>query len=35
MTSTFPRIDAPGMHRGIGALFAAGALECQAVLLVS
>lgn len=35
MTSTFPRSNAPGMHWGIGALFAAGALECQPVLLVS
>jgi hypothetical protein len=35
MTSTFPRINAPGMHRGIGALFSAGALQRQPVLLVS
>ena len=34
MKSTFPRSNAPGMHWGIGALFA-GALVRQPVLLVS
>jgi hypothetical protein len=34
MTSTFRRTNAPGMHWGIGALFA-DALERQPVLLVS
>jgi hypothetical protein len=34
MTSTFPRFQGPGMHRGIGALVA-GASARQPVLLVS
>jgi hypothetical protein len=35
MTSTIRFSTAPGMHRGLGALFAAGARKRQAVLLVS
>ena len=34
MTSTFPRFQGPGMHQGIGALFA-DAPARQPVLLVS
>jgi hypothetical protein len=34
MKSTFRRSNAPGMHWGIGALFAAGARARQPVLLV-
>jgi hypothetical protein len=36
MTSTYRAINAPGMHWGVGALFAARrATACQPVLLVS